>query len=119
MSGIRVGCPLAAPCRFKCENSRATIQNVRGDSSAVADAYLLKWDLRWRERHHLRERARREGPYFGRRQHPEQPLASACVAFPDARRPACAMEIGDLRVERECHGFDGLNERFGPIGTDD
>jgi hypothetical protein len=29
------------------------------------------------------------------------------------------MEIGDLRVERECHGFDGRNERFGPIGTDD
>jgi hypothetical protein len=29
------------------------------------------------------------------------------------------MQIGDFRVERECHGLDGLNERFGPVGTDD
>ena len=58
-------------------------------------------------------------PIAGSDNVPGQLSASACVAFPDARRPACAMEIGDLRVERECHCFDGLNERFGPIGADD
>jgi len=31
---------------------------------AVADAYLLEWDLRGRERHHFRERVKEEGPNF-------------------------------------------------------
>lgn len=31
---------------------------------AVADAYLLEWGLRGRERHHFRERVKEEGPNF-------------------------------------------------------
>jgi hypothetical protein len=46
-------------------------------------------------------------------------LAAAGAARGLARSLSCAMEIGDLRVEGECHRFDRVNERLGLIGTDD
>ena len=46
-------------------------------------------------------------------------LARACFAFPRARRPARSREIGDLGVEREGCRFDGVNEPFDRIRTDD
>lgn len=55
-TGSVAALPLAA--------TAASGRRVSAHTTAVADAYLLEWDLRGRERHHFRERVKEEGPNF-------------------------------------------------------